>query len=734
MRDVRRLEFVSRRRGTVIVVGALVLVLATLWAATRPGAGSLAGFGLLALVIIRVGAGAQALAAANRLPGRPRGRAWRFLATAWALAALGATVTLATWVVRGAIPAVPSLSDLLLLAAASCALWALAVYRAVSKERFGRLRDWLDVAILFFSVLGLSWLALFQPVLQAGIASPVQTLWALIWPALDLVFLALILRLILFAERGHERRSLGLLCLAGALALAGNLAAALASVTGDAQPIWRVDLFLIASAFLGALAAFEGGRIAGPLDLAPAHARGRAAQLESLLPIAFTYVVVGYVGVDAWIRGGVDPFGLGLAIGLTLLLFARQGVVAGQSEMRQYAALVEGSADMAFICQADGRISFRNPAFDAALARPSPSGENLRLEDVLDEGFPLDSVLTQASSGGWSGEVTFHRGDGSSFPARLSLQPVALERQRTPVLAAAAIDLASIKEREALLRSALDDVAAARSQLVDLNRDLEAKVDERTRELQKTVEDLDRLNRELLALDTMKSEFVTLVSHELRAPLTNIQAGVELLLPEENGLPESARVSLHLIQEETVRLGTFVEAILDLSALDAGRFPLRLAPLDFASATRSAIDRFAAVPGGDRIRLDLAGALPEVVADDRAIGSVLNHLLDNALKYAPRGPIELGARPDGDRLAAWVRDFGPGIPEADREKVFDRFHRLDTSDAREIYGHGLGLHLVRRLLEAMGGTIRAEPAEGGGARLIFWLPAAAKPSDDAGLG
>jgi two-component system sensor histidine kinase KdpD len=191
---------------------------------------------------------------------------------------------------------------------------------------------------------------------------------------------------------------------------------------------------------------------------------------------------------------------------------------------------------------------------------------------------------------------------------------------------------------------------------------------------------------------------------------------------------------LHLIQEETVRLGTFVEAILDLSALDAGRFPLRLAPLDFASAARSALDRFAAVPGGDRIQLDLADDLPEVVADDRAIGSVLNHLLDNALKYAPQGPIELGARSDGDRLAAWVRDFGPGIPEADREKVFDRFHRLDTSDAREIYGHGLGLHLVRRLLEAMGGTIRAEPADGGGARLIFWLPAAAKPSGDAGLG
>jgi signal transduction histidine kinase len=314
----------------------------------------------------------------------------------------------------------------------------------------------------------------------------------------------------------------------------------------------------------------------------------------------------------------------------------------------------------------------------------------------------------------------------------LSLQPVALERGRRPVLAAAAVDLARIKEREALLRSALDDVAAARTELMALNRDLEAKVDDRTRELQRTVEDLDRLNQELLALDKMKTEFVTLVSHELRAPLTNIQAGVELLLPEDSGIPEPARTSLRLIQQESARLGNFVEAILDLSALDAGRFPLRLAPVDFAAEAHTAVDRFASLPGSDRIRLQLAADLPEVMADARALASVLYHLLDNALKYAPRGLIELGAEPDGARLTAWVRDWGPGIPPEDRERVFDRFHRLDPSDSREVYGHGLGLHLVRRLLEAMGGGIRAEAAEGGGARLAFWLPpmTSTAPADD----
>jgi signal transduction histidine kinase len=77
------------------------------------------------------------------------------------------------------------------------------------------------------------------------------------------------------------------------------------------------------------------------------------------------------------------------------------------------------------------------------------------------------------------------------------------------------------------------------------------------------------------------------------------------------------------------------------------------------------------------------------------------------------------------RIIASVSDRGPGIPESDRERVFDMFHRLDSSDAQEVYGHGLGLHLVRRLLQAMGGGIRAEAADGGGARLVFWLPRAA---------
>jgi signal transduction histidine kinase len=710
------------RRETIGAIAAALLILAAAWAAiVASPAGTISGLGVLALVALRVGAGVLSLGAANRLAGSSNGRAWRYLATAWILAAASAVLLWAGWAIRGEMLQVPSLADLLLLAGSCCAVWAVAGYGAAPKERFGRLRSWLDVLILFLSVLGLSWLILLQPVLEIGIASPVQAFWAFLWPALDLMFLALAFRLVFMTERGHERRSVGLLGLAGLAALAGDLVVGFAAITGDTAPAWRAEVMWMLAALLAALAAFEAGREPASRMAAGVSPR-RTSQGEALLPIAFTYVVVGYVGVDAWIQGSVDPFGLGVAIALALLLFARQGVVAGQSEMQQYAALVEGAGEIAFICQPDGRISFSNPSFDQALRRHPARVEPLHLQDVLYSDVDVAAVLERATVEGWSGEVTLFRPDGTRFPARLTLRPVILERQRRPVLAATAVDLAVVKEREALLRSALDDVAAARTELMALNRDLEEKVGERTRELERTVEDLDRLNQELRALDRMKSEFVTLVSHELRAPLTNIRAGVELLLPEGAGIPEPARGSLRLIQAETTRLGTFVEAILDLSALDAGRFPLRLAPLDYADEARGAVERFAGVEGHERIRLGLAGDLPPVLADQRALASVLYHLLDNALKYAVDGPIELGAEPEPDRLVAWVRDHGPGIPEADRERVFDMFLRLDASDSREVYGHGLGLHLVRRLLKAMGGGIRAEAADGDGVHMAFWLP------------
>jgi K+-sensing histidine kinase KdpD len=205
-------------------------------------------------------------------------------------------------------------------------------------------------------------------------------------------------------------------------------------------------------------------------------------------------------------------------------------------------------------------------------------------------------------------------------------------------------------------------------------------------------------------------------------------SGVELILETGKSVPEDSQETLTLVKDETERLSHFVETILDLSALEAGRFPLTIMPVPVAEVTRAVVSRFPKESGGERVQLALPEDLPPVEADEQSFASVLFHLLDNALKYAPSGEVIIGAEVKDNGLRFWVTDEGPGIPAKSRQTVFDRFHRLDTSDSREVYGHGLGLHLCRRLIEAMGGWIEADESHAGGAKLVFWLPLARVPA------
>jgi K+-sensing histidine kinase KdpD len=199
---------------------------------------------------------------------------------------------------------------------------------------------------------------------------------------------------------------------------------------------------------------------------------------------------------------------------------------------------------------------------------------------------------------------------------------------------------------------------------------------------------------------------------------------VELLLEREGKLTRSTLESLALIQSETERLTMFVETILDLSALEAGRVELALKSLEVETVIQETLGRFPARLVQTRIRIDLAPDLPPVLADRRALSSVLFHMLDNASKYAPEGLIHVSGQVENKRVQIEVRDEGPGIPPVERERVFEMFHRLDASDAREVYGHGLGLPMARRLMEAMAGEIGVIDSPTGGASVIISLPLA----------
>jgi len=225
--------------------------------------------------------------------------------------------------------------------------------------------------------------------------------------------------------------------------------------------------------------------------------------------------------------------------------------------------------------------------------------------------------------------------------------------------------------------NASDQIAAARTDLQQLNADLEQKVQARTQQLEQTVSDLARLNEELKELDQLKSEFVALVSHELRAPLTNIRSGIELVLERDPTLVTSVEESLRLVQQETERLVGFVGTILDLSALEAGRFPLVLKPLDLVDVTEQVVAQF---PDLKRMRTTFPPELPRIRADEAGLKSILYHLLDNAMKYAPEGELSLAAAAENGKIRVSLSDSGPGVPSEERERIFEMFHRLDSRD------------------------------------------------------
>ena len=700
--------------------GLLALSLAyTAYGAWDPASSGLTAAGAALSVMAGSLATATVLITLDVEPRPTAQRARRLLGTALFLWTLAEGYRALTWAITGIAPGIPSLADLLRLAGYLAALAAAVSYSSSAGGRYGRLRELLDTAILVIAGTALSWLVIIRPVSLALPSNELLLGWASFSSTFDLVLILMALRLLVGAASLEEARGFLLLAAASLALQASDLVRGYLTLGGEiGLPTLVEGGWGIAASLIGLVVPHAALQEIADRPESPV-ARPLRQRMESVLPIALTYAVVGFTLINWRLVGVIDWAGVGAAMVLSLLLVARQGVIGGQSEMRQFAALVNASADMAFVCQADGTLQLANPAVRAAMLVEAPP---TALEDFLATPTPSRAFLQEAIDGGWSGEVELRRGDGSLYPASLSLRPVWDERLGRALLVGTAHDLTRIRDREDDLRAALSQVAAARSDLQALNSVLERRVSERTRELAESVDRLHRMNLELQELGRLKSEFVTLVSHELRAPLTNIRAGIELTLAATPDVDPGVQDRLTLVAAETERLGRFVEAILDLSALEAGRFPLHPGPLDLAQAAGRIAARLSAQPGGARVILDLPPSVPLVQADERAVDSVFFHLLDNAIKYAPDGEVRVQAQPESAGVAVSVTDRGPGIAPEERERVFEMFHRLDATDARQVYGHGLGLHLTRSLLGAMGGWIRAEQAAEGGTRMVFWLP------------
>jgi len=683
-------------------------------------------FAILLTLGVRSAATLAAERALRRIANPVQLRVWRYLAAGLLIWALADAVTVVQWVVTDAPPVAPTLRDLLQIAGYFGVLAAILRFHTAQQESFGRIRDALDVGILGVGVLSLAWLIFLGPAVDAGYLPLHIIFWLAIRPVLDLVLMLVVVRLLIVQTRRQERHVLLLLLAAFGVFFLSDLAASMRGIyrylttPSLVEAGWMTGSLVLGLVFRSL--PFTSREADSPEPGLP----GWRIRLELLFPLVFTYAVAGFLLFEWWYSGSLDWVGVGGAALLIALMFARQGVIAGQQELRQFAALVSAAADMAFICDMEGTIRLANPSLRQALGLGSGEAPLQSLQEVLADlgADEVRAMLAAAQGGGWSGEVTFRGVDGRDFPATLELRPLRDAQRSRTLIAATAHDLAEIRKREDDLRDALAAVDLARDELSRLNLALESKVEDRTRQLEATVADLARLNEELKALDRLKSEFVALVSHELRAPLTNIRSGIELLVERDRRLTGHTLDSLELIQAETDRLTLFVEAILDLSAIDAGRVQLEQVPVAPREVMEATTARFSQARG--RLKLDpvLLGALPDVCADRRALESVLYHLVDNALKYAPEGQVEIAAREADGMLQVEISDAGPGIPPDQREKVFEMFHRLDSRDAREVYGHGLGLPMARRLVEAMGGSIGISASAAGGTLVTFTLPLA----------
>jgi signal transduction histidine kinase len=235
---------------------------------------------------------------------------------------------------------------------------------------------------------------------------------------------------------------------------------------------------------------------------------------------------------------------------------------------------------------------------------------------------------------------------------------------------------------------------------------------------------VQQLLRERQEAEQLQSVFLSVISHELQSPISIIKGYADILSEDvENLNPTQIREKLSVIREEADRLGKMVGKLLHASRIQAGGMRLRLEPVDLRRLIKKVAHRMGGLSDKHAIVLDIPRHLPPILADYEQVQEVLLNLLDNALKYSPLGgTVTVSARQQGDEIIVSVADQGIGIPEQDRDRLFQRFSRLDSRFVRQVKGTGLGLYICKAIVEAHGGRIWAEAVNGGGSRFSFSLP------------
>jgi signal transduction histidine kinase len=278
-------------------------------------------------------------------------------------------------------------------------------------------------------------------------------------------------------------------------------------------------------------------------------------------------------------------------------------------------------------------------------------------------------------------------------------------------------------DRQTIDRAVNQQILELHAALAASNRQLEQRVEERTAELRRALERLSELNE-------LKANLISNVSHELRTPLAHIKGYVELMAEAQLGAvnPEQAN-ALQVVRRATERLGRLIEDLIEFSSASRTGLALNLTPVIIPVLLSQAIERSTekAKRAGVSLEMKVDGQIPQLLADRQRLSWVLHQLLDNAVKFTPAGGrVTVRAAPEKRAVLVEVADTGIGIPQERLQEVFEPFHQLDGSSTRRYGGTGLGLALVRLILDAHGAPLNLESRVGEGTRVTFTLPVEAR--------
>jgi PAS domain S-box-containing protein len=358
-------------------------------------------------------------------------------------------------------------------------------------------------------------------------------------------------------------------------------------------------------------------------------------------------------------------------------------------ERKRLAAIVQHSADGVMILDSNLEIVSFNRAVERMTAWKATDAIGRNLDDVITWKRVDRGDLRQALDNGWP----FHADDDAS--AELSDEIIYVEGD---VLRRDGLTL-SIGIRYAPLLDAEGELANVIANVRDITNFRQAQ--------------------------EMQNIFISTVSHELKTPVALIKGHAATLRRDDvTWEPEIVREYSGVIEEEADRLTALIENLLAASKLQAeGTMHLNLDDILLDQLSAHAVERFSTQTDTHTFHLNFPPDFPSVQGDAARLRQVIDNLLSNAIKYSPEGgEIEVGGYADERSVSLYVRDQGVGLTEADQERIFDRFFRVDGALSRKTQGTGLGLFLSKSIVEAHGGTMRVESEPGKGSTFTFTLP------------